>query len=128
MSLGFSIAAVRWQLLLGGSLKHRQLDTEMSYTYDIRPARTPDNGWDLHLFEHGAPAGNVSFPAKEDENPDSDAIKVAFQRAEAEAKLWMRGRKVYSLRHKRLSVHPVPLFLFGLVVVIAAYNILKFVF
>lgn len=100
----------------------------MSYKYDIRPSPNPQGGgWNLHLFENGAPAGLVDFPAGQNDNPHIDVVNVAFQRAEAEAKLWIKGRKVYSKRRMRLVVHPVPAFLLGLVVVIASYNILKYV-
>ena len=54
-------------------------------------------------------------------------MSVAFLRAEAEARLWIKGRRVYSKRRMRLVVHPVLASLLGLVAVISAYNILKYV-
>ncbi len=101
----------------------------MSYTYDIRPNSTNrEGGWNLHLFENGEAAGLVDFPATEYENTHVDAAKVAFLRAEAEAKLWMKSRKVYSKRRMRLVVHPALAVLAALVVVIGAYNIWKYGF
>lgn len=101
----------------------------MSYTYDIRPSPTlPGSGWNLHLFENGVTAGLIDFPATEFDNAHIDAMKVAFLRAEAEANLWMKGRRVYNKRRLRLVVHPVPAVLLGLVILIAAYNILNNVF
>jgi hypothetical protein len=101
----------------------------MSYTYDIRPSQTPrGGGWNLYLFENGSPAGLVDFPAAEYENAHLDAMKVAFQRAEAEAKVWMKGRKVYSKRRMRLVVHPVAVALLALIVVVSVYNLAKYIF
>lgn len=101
----------------------------MSYTYNIRPSpKLPGGGWNLHLFENGEEAGSVDFPATEGENAQGDAMKLAFSRAEAEANLWIKGRKVYSKRRRRLVVHPVLAYLLGLVVLIAAYNMLSHVF
>lgn len=94
----------------------------MSYTYDIRPS--PDaqrGGWSLHLFENGAEAGMVDFPAEE-----GGSAEAAFSRAEAEAHVWVKGRKVYSNRHRRLVVHPALAVLLGLAVVTVFYNILKY--
>lgn len=100
----------------------------MRYTYDIRPSPHPQRGgWDLHLFENGKEAGLVDFPAAEHGNADSDATKVAYTRAEAEANLWVKGRRVYSNRRRRLVVHPALAILMGLAVVIVLYNILKFI-
>lgn len=101
----------------------------MSYTYDIRPGPTlHGGGWNLHLFENGISAGRIDFPATELDNAHIDAMKAAFLRAEAEANLWMMSRRVYSRRRMRLVVHPVPAFLLCLVVLIAAYNILSYMF
>ena len=100
----------------------------MSYAYDIRPSpKLHGGGWNLHLYENGVEAGLVDFPATEGENVQVDAMSVAFLRAEAEARLWIKGRRVYSKRRMRLVVHPVLASLLGLVAVISAYNILKYV-
>lgn len=99
----------------------------MSYTYDIRPSeQLPGRGWNLHLFENGEAAGLVDFPATEYENTQLDAMQVAFLRAEAEAKVWMKGRMVYSKRRMRLVVHPALAAILALAVIIAAYNVLKY--
>lgn len=96
----------------------------MSYAYDIRPsAKLPGRGWDLHLYENGQAAGLVDFPAAEYENTQLDAMKAAFHRAEAEAKLWMKGRRVYSKRRMRLVVHPGLAAVLGLAVLVGVYNI-----
>jgi hypothetical protein len=101
----------------------------MSYTYDIRPsAKLPGRGWNLHLFENGKEAGQVDFPATDYENTQLDAMKVAFLRAEAEAKVWIKGRRVYSKRRMRLVVHPALAAIMGLVVLIAAYNVFTYIF
>ena len=101
----------------------------MSYTYDIRPSpKSHGGGWNLHLFEHGAAAGRIDFPATESDNTHFDATNAAFLRAEAEANLWMKSRMLYSKRRRRLVVHPVPALLLCVVVLIAAYKILSFVF
>jgi hypothetical protein len=98
----------------------------MNYSYDIRPRPNLDGGgWNLHLFENGKAAGLVDFAATENENSQLDAAKIAYLRAEAEAKLWVKGRKVYSKRRLRLAVHPVPAFLLGLLVVLCLFNVLK---
>lgn len=95
----------------------------MSYTYDIRPSPNPQRGgWNLHLFENGAEAALVDFPAEENGNAE-----VAFSRAEAEAQMWVKGGKVYSNRRRRLAVHPVLAVLLGLAVVMVFYNILKYI-
>jgi hypothetical protein len=97
----------------------------MSYAYDIRPSeKLPGRGWDLHLYENGEAAGLVDFPAAEYENTQLDAMKAAFQRAGTEAKLWMKGRRVYSKRRMRLVVHPALAAILALVVIIGAYNVL----
>jgi hypothetical protein len=104
-------------------------DDIMSYTYDIRQNPAPQGGgWNLHLFEDGSSAGLIDFPANAYQGAGVDPMKAAFQRAEAEAKLWIRGRKVYSKRRLRLVVHPLAAVMLGVVVLIAAYNILKYVF
>lgn len=101
----------------------------MSYTYDIRQSpNSQSGGWNLFLFENGETAGLIDFPAKEYQGAETDPMKVAFQRAEAEAKLWMKGRKVYSKRRRRLVVHPVALVALGSVVLFSAFNVLKFIF
>lgn len=101
----------------------------MSYTYDIRPsAKLPGRGWNLHLFENGEEAGQVDFPATDYENTQLDAMKVAFLRAEAEAKVWIKGRKVYNKRRMRLVVHPALAVIMGLVVLIAAYSVISYIF
>lgn len=95
----------------------------MSYTYDIRPSPNPQRGgWNLHLFENGAEAGLVDFPATE-----HGSDEVAFARAEAEAHVWVKGRKVYRNRRRRLVVHPALAVLLGLAVVMVFYNILKYI-
>lgn len=100
----------------------------MMYTYDIRPdTKLRGGGWSLHLFENGQAAGLVDFPATEQEDSHIDALKAAFVRAEAEARLWVNGRKVYSKRRKRLVVQPALAALLGLVVVVSLYNTLKYV-
>jgi hypothetical protein len=101
----------------------------MSYTYDIRQSPNPHvGGWNLHLYEDGASAGLIDFPAKAHQGADADPMKAAFQRAQAEANLWMKGRKVYSKRRMRLVVHPVAVAMLAVVVLIGAYNMLRFVF
>lgn len=101
----------------------------MSYTYDIRPsAKLPGRGWNLHLFENGEEAGQVDFPATDYENTQLDAMKVAFLRAEAEAKVWINCRKVYNKRRMRLVVHPALAVIMGLVVLIAAYSVISYIF
>lgn len=101
----------------------------MSYTYDIRPsAKLPGRGWNLHLFENGEEAGQVDFPATDYENTQLDAMKVAFLRAEAEAKVWIKGRKVYNKRRMRLVVHPALAAILGLVVLVAAYCVISYIF
>lgn len=101
----------------------------MSYTYDIRPSpMIRGGGWNLHLFENGQAAGMVDFPAIEDEDTQIDAAKAAFLRAEAEAKLWIRGRRVYSKRRHRLVVHPAIAFFAALVVIYAIYNVWEYAF
>ncbi|HEU4373442.1 MAG TPA: hypothetical protein VFS02_08130 [Telluria sp.] len=100
----------------------------MSYTYDIRPSPTlSGGGWNLHLYENGEAAGLIDFPANACAGAQ-DATKVAFQRAEAEATLWVQGRQVYSKRRRRLMVHPVLAALLAVVVVYTFYNVLKFIF
>lgn len=100
----------------------------MSYTYDIRPSPNPQRGgWKLHLFENGTAAGLVDFPAEQSASAEIDAAKVAFERAEAEAKLWVKGRRVYSNRRRGVTVHPAALLLMSLALVAVLYNILKFV-
>lgn len=95
----------------------------MSYTYDIRPSPNPQRGgWSLHLFENGAEAGMVDFPAEENENAE-----VAFSRAEAEAHVWVKGQKVYSNRRRGLVVHPALAVLLGLAVVMAVSYILEYI-
>jgi hypothetical protein len=99
----------------------------MNYSYDIRPnAQNKAGGWHLHLFEDGKVAGRVDFPAADSVDGDLDAMKGAFLRAQAEATLWMNGRKVYSKRRRRLVVHPGVAIALGLVVLIAVFNILKY--
>ena len=101
----------------------------MSYTYDIRPSpMNRGGGWNLHLFENGEAAGLVDFPADVDEETQLDAKRAAFLRAEAEAKLWMKGRKVYSKRRHKLVVHPALAVFAGLVILIAIYNVWEFGF
>lgn len=100
----------------------------MSYTYDIRPSPTlRGGGWNLHLYENGEAAGLIDFPANAYASAQADATKVAFQRAEAEAKLWVQGRQVYSKRRRRLMVHPVLAFLLAAVVVYTFYNVMTFI-
>lgn len=100
----------------------------MSYTYDIRPSPTlQGGGWNLHLYEDGQAAGLIDFPANASNGAQTDATKVAFQRAEAEAKLWVQGRQVYNKRRRRLIVHPVLAILLCGVVVVTFYNVLKFI-
>ncbi|MES2756977.1 MAG: hypothetical protein V4693_06355 [Pseudomonadota bacterium] len=100
----------------------------MSYTYDIRPSdKLPGRGWNLHLFENGEKAGEVDFPATDYENTQLDAMKVAFLRAEAEAKVWIKGRKVYNKRRMRLVVHPALVAVMGLVILVAAYNVISYI-
>lgn len=95
----------------------------MSYTYDIRPrSMIRESGWNLHLFENGEAAGIVDFPATVDDDTPIDAAQAAFLRAEAEAKLWMKGRRVYSKRKLVPIVPPVLTIIAALVVVIATYN------
>ncbi|MDB5936749.1 MAG: hypothetical protein JWQ01_4093 [Massilia sp.] len=101
----------------------------MTYAYDIRPSeKLPGGGWDLHLYENGEATGLIDFPATEYENTQLDAMKAAFLRAEAEAKSWMRGRRVYSKRRMRLVVHPALAAIMALVVVVAVYNVLVNIF
>lgn len=100
----------------------------MSYTYDILPSpKLQAGGWNLHLYENGVAAGLIDFPADEHANAPGDAINLAFQRAEAEANLWVHGRRVYSKRRRRLVVHPVVAIFLASVVVFALYNVLKFI-
>lgn len=100
----------------------------MSYTYDIRPSpELQRGGWNLHLYENGVAAGLIDFPASDYASAQTDASKLAFQRAEAEANLWVQGRQVYSKRRRRFIVHPVVLVLLAGVVVITFYNVLKFI-
>lgn len=100
----------------------------MNYTYDIRPSPTPrGGGWNLHLYENGVSAGLIDFPANESAIAQIEATKLAFQRAEAEAKLWVQGRKVYSKRRRRLVVHPALAITLAVVVVITFYNVLTFI-
>lgn len=100
----------------------------MSYTYDIRQSdKLPGRGWNLHLFENGEKAGEVDFPAADYENTQLDAMKVAFLRAEAEAKVWIKGRNVYSKRRMRLVVHPALVAILGAVVVVAAYYVFSYI-
>jgi hypothetical protein len=99
----------------------------MNYSYDIRPsAQNKAGGWNLHLFENGQVAGRVAFPADDPVDGDLDPVKGAFLRAQAEAALWMKGRKVYSKRRRRLIVHPGVAIALGLVVLIAVFNIFKY--
>lgn len=100
----------------------------MSFTYDIRPsAKHQQGGWNLHLFENGKAAGLIDFPASDYASAPADATKVAFERAQAEAKLWVQGRQLYSKRRRRFPVHPaVAVLLFG-VVVVTFYNVVKFI-
>lgn len=101
----------------------------MSYTYDIRPSPTlRGGGWNLHLYENGEAAGLIDFPASAYSHAQADATKVAFQRAEAEATLWVQGRQVYSKRRRRLLVHPALAALLAVVVVVTFYNVMKFIF
>jgi hypothetical protein len=101
----------------------------MNYTYDIRPdAKAPGRGWNLHLFDNGKEAGQIDFPATDYENTQLDAMKVAFLRAEAEAKVWIKGRRVYSKRRMRLVVHPALAAILGLAVLVAAYNVFYYAF
>lgn len=100
----------------------------MSYTYDIRPSpMLHGGGWNLHLFENGEAAGLVDFPA-EASSAQTDATKIAFQRAEAEAKLWVQGRQVYSKRRRRLIIHPAVGVVLCAVIVYTFYEVLTFIF
>lgn len=100
----------------------------MSYTYDIRPSPNPQRGgWNLHLFEDGAAAGLIDFPAAEYGHADADATKVAFARAEAEASLWVKDRKVYLNRRRRLNIHPAVAILVALAVAMVFYDILQYI-
>ena len=100
----------------------------MSYTYDIRPSpKLEEGGWNLHLFENGEASGLIDFPASEYAGAQPDPTNVVFQRAEAEAKLWVQGRQVYSKRRRRFVVHPALLILLGGAVVITFYNVLQFI-
>lgn len=100
----------------------------MSYTYDIRPSpMRHGGGWNLHLYENGEAAGLIDFPANASASAQADATKIAFQRAEAEANLWVQGRQVYSKRRRRFIVHPVLATLLCAVVVITFYNVVKFI-
>jgi hypothetical protein len=101
----------------------------MSYTYDIRPSPTlQGGGWNLHLYENGEAAGLIDFPASAYANAQTDATKLAFQRAEAEATLWVQGRQVYSKRRRRLMVNPVLAALLAAVAVYTFYKVLTFIF
>jgi hypothetical protein len=84
-------------------------------------------GWNLHLFENGITMGLIDFPATESENAHIHPMNLAFLCAEAEANLWMKGRRVYSKRRMRLVVHPVPAVLFGLVVLFESYKMLRYI-
>jgi hypothetical protein len=100
----------------------------MSYTYDIRPsAKHLDGGWNLHLFENGRSAGLVDFPASDYAGAQTDPAQLAFQRAEAEAKLWVQGRQVYSKRRRRFIVHPGVAIVLAGVLVITFYEVLRFI-
>lgn len=100
----------------------------MSYTYDIRPSpKLQEGGWNLHLYENGVAAGLIDFPANEYAGAQADANNVAFQRAEAEANLWVQGRQIYSKRRRRLIVHPALAILLCGIVVITFYNVVKFI-
>lgn len=46
---------------------------------------------------------------------------------EAEAKLWVQGRQVYSKRRRRFILHPALLILLAGVIVITFYNVLAFI-
>jgi hypothetical protein len=100
----------------------------MSYTYDIRPSpKLNQGGWNLHLYENGVAAGLIDFPASDSTSAQTDPTNVAFQRAEAEAKLWVQGRQVYSKRRRRFIVHPAVLVVLAAVVVITFYNVLTYI-
>lgn len=100
----------------------------MSYTYDILPSpKLHAGGWNLHLYENGVAAGLIDFPADEHTNAPGDATNLAFQRAEAEADLWVQGRRVYSKRRRRMVVHPVLALLLVGVVVVTLYNVLQYI-
>lgn len=101
----------------------------MSYTYDIRPsAALHGGGWNLHLYENGEAAGLIDFPANAYASAQADATKDAFQRAEAEANLWVQRRQVYSKRRRRLVIHPVLASLLGGVVVYTLFRVVTFIF
>lgn len=100
----------------------------MSYTYDIRPnPKHHEGGWNLHLFENGVAAGLIDFPASEYAGAQTDAASVAFQRAEAEARLWVQGRQVYSKRRRHFALHPAFLILLAGVIVITFYQVMTFI-
>lgn len=100
----------------------------MSYTYDIRPSpKLQEGGWNLHLFENGVAAGLIDFPANEYAGAQADRTNVAFQQAEAEARLWVQGRQVYSKRRRRFLVHPAFAILLAGVVIIALYKVVTFI-
>lgn len=100
----------------------------MSYTYDIRPSPMfKGAGWNLHLYENGEKAGVIDFPASAYASAQTDATKIAFQRAEAEASLWVQGRQIYSKRRRRFIVHPALAILLCAVVVVTFYNVVKFI-
>lgn len=100
----------------------------MSYTYDIQPSpKLNQGGWNLHLYENGVSAGLIDFPASEYAGAQTDPTNVAFQRAEAEAKLWVQGRQVYSKRRRRFIVHPALLILLAGVIVVTFYKVLTFI-
>jgi hypothetical protein len=100
----------------------------MSYTYDIRPRPNhQEGGWNLHLFENGVAAGLIDFPASELAGAQTDPANVAFQRAEAEAKLWVQGRQLYSKRRRRFIMHPAAAIVLAGVVAITFYTVLTFI-
>ncbi|MDR1064574.1 MAG: hypothetical protein LBL48_11720 [Azoarcus sp.] len=62
--------------------------SEYSYKIDPRPANL-GGGWRLRLLEDGEEVGGGVFPL--DEYP-KDAIKAAYEDAEAEAQVWLTTR------------------------------------
>jgi hypothetical protein len=63
--------------------------SEYSYKIDPRPANL-GGGWRLRLLEDGEEVGGGVFPL--DEYNPKDAIKAAYEDAEAEAQVWLTTR------------------------------------